>query len=157
MNPFDDLKLFEDKNGTRYRFVRVFGDKIIVWRKGSRMTDEYRLGALNLSTVNEEILTAAGIWDELPETIKTSITNQQVKYVEQVHDKMAVARQKRKKKYDFSSFPEFLKCKCGREVKANYYMLQKKADEKKIPLEDLVNAYVCQTCCPTIGRKKKTV
>jgi len=47
-----------------------------------------------------------------------------------------------------------LKCKCGRETKANYYYLQKKADAKKIPLDDLVKSYQCQTCNPTKRKKK---
>ena len=60
----------------------------------------------------------------------------------------------RKANPKYKDMPEELICKCGASVKANYTYLSKKAEAKKITLDDLIKSYQCQKCHPTKGRKK---
>ena len=53
------------------------------------------------------------------------------------------------------NLPEFMECKCGNKVKANYYYLKSKADKLGVTIEKLIEDFRCQTCAPTKGRKKK--
>lgn len=155
MHLMKDLTEFVGTDKNTYHFVKTIKQHIMVWKEKRDRRDEYICDKLNLSVVNKDILAEAGIWDSLSDGIKELIVQTHEETKAERKEKMAHARKKRKKKYDFSHLPEFLTCKCGKEVKANYYYLQKKADDKKVPLDDLVKGYVCQSCCPTKGRKKK--
>lgn len=57
---------------------------------------------------------------------------------------------------EYADLPEFLECKCGHKVKANYSQLARKADKMAVTLKRLVETYQCQTCNPTKGRPKKS-
>ena len=156
MHVMEDLTQFVGTDKNTYYFIKPIKNNIMVWKSIRDRNNEFNCGKLDLSVVNEDILTEAGIWEDLPAKIKETIIGVRQETKAERKERMAHARKQRKRKYDFSAFPEFLKCKYGREVKANYYQLQKKADEKKIPLADLVNGYQCQKCNPSRrGRKKK--
>jgi len=154
MNLFKDLLVFEDKEGKECYFVKVVKEHIMVWRKDGHL-EGYSCGRLDYSLVNEDILTGAGIWEDLPEKMRSDITKAQEEKHNTIKEKMKVAREKRKKKYDFSYLPDVMKCKCGTEIKPNYYYLQKKADKKGIPIDDLFKNFKCQKCESTRGKKKK--
>ena len=154
MNPFDELSVFEDKRGRECRFVKVIKDRIMIWRKDERL-DAYYCGKLDYSLVDEDILTKAGIWEDLPKKVRSEIIKAQEEKQQSIKEKMELAREKRKKRYDFSHLPDVMKCKCGTEIKPNYYYLQKKADKKGIPVDDLFKNFKCQKCESTRGRKKK--
>jgi len=154
MNPMEELVGFKGTDRNEYRFIKTIKGNIQVWKEINEC--KYECGKLDLTVVNETILTEAGIWDKLSNKIQKAIIEAHGSKVVEVKDRMEHARKNRRKKYDFSKFPEFLECKCGRQVKGNYYQLQKKADAKQVPLDDLVKNYVCQSCSPTPrGRKKK--
>ena len=153
MNPMNDLLRFKGTDRNEYRFIKTVKDDMAVWKE---INENCYVGLkLDFSVVNEEILTEAGIWDKLSDKIQKAVIEEHRTKVVEVHDRMEHARKNRRKKYDFSQFPEFLECKCGRQVKGNYYQLQKKADAKQVPLDDLVKNYVCQKCSPSPrGRKR---
>ena len=153
MNPFEKLIEYRDTDGVECRYVKPLKLGAFVWKKTGDY--EYSARRMEFDKVTKEILIEADIWSDLNDSTQCRIEEAHIEKIVEVKEKMAKARENRKKKYDFSHLPEFLECKCGRQVKANYYNLQKKADEKKVPLDDLVKAYQCQTCNPTKGRRKK--
>ena len=61
----------------------------------------------------------------------------------------------RKRNPVFDGLPEFLECKCGKTVRANYSQLSKKAERQGATLRKVIDEYTCQTCNPTKGRPKK--
>jgi hypothetical protein len=57
---------------------------------------------------------------------------------------------------EFVNLPKKMKCtKCGKEVNSNLSQLKKKAGKLKVTIASLIEKYVCQGCCSTIGRPKK--
>ena len=153
----DERDQFETINGTTHYFIEFKGRRIACWTENKNGVGSccYNTQLLDITALDEENLKLLEIWNQLSEEVRGEITNKHEVKKKRVHAKMAHARGKRKKKFNFDGLPEFLKCKCGREVKANYYYLQKKADAKKVPLQTLVDSYQCQTCNPTKGRPKK--
>lgn len=53
-------------------------------------------------------------------------------------------------------YPAELVCKCGNKVALNIPQLKKKAEKLNISMQEAIDTYKCQTCCPTKGRKKRT-
>lgn len=154
MHVMEDLVQFVGTDKNKYYYVNPVKNHMMVWKELRDGNGEFICDKLNLSVVNEQILTDAGLWETLPNKIKELIVKTHESTKAERIERMAHARTKRKKKFDFSNLPEFLTCKCGKEVKANYYYLQKKADEKKVPLDDLVKSYQCKACNPVRrGRK----
>jgi hypothetical protein len=155
MHVMGDLVEFVGTDKNKYYYVKPVKGHMMVWKELRDGNGEFVCGKLDLNVVTEKILTDVKLWDGLPAKIKEQIEKAHSDTKAERVERMAHARKKRKKKFDFSKLPEFLTCKCGKEVKANYYYLQKKADEKKVPLDDLIKNYACQGCCKTRGRKKK--
>ena len=60
----------------------------------------------------------------------------------------------RKPNPEFAGLPKTIKCKCGKEVTANYAYLKIKAEKEETTIQNLVENFQCQTCHPTKGRKK---
>jgi len=146
MNPMDSLAKFKGTDRNEYRFVKTIKDDIQVWKEINEC--KYECGKLDLSVVNEGILTDAGIWDKLSNKIQKAIILAHGEKIVEVKDRMEHARKNRRKKYDFSQLPSVLVCSCGVEVEPNYYQMQKKADKKQVPLGDLVKNFKCKTCNP---------
>lgn len=143
-----------NRDAIKLKFVQRSGRKLFCWlHERNGLWDECHARFLDVVDFTQEELELAGIWSDLKKDYREAVIHFGEQKQAEVSDKMAEIRKKKKKKYDFSKLPEFLKCKCGRETKANYYYLQKKADQKKIPLDDLVKGYQCQTCRPTKGNK----
>jgi len=160
MNALEGLAEFQSAAGKDFRYIRYIKEDIIqVWEilRDNSAEQHLRCRGLWLSKepVEVEILQNAGIWNDLPKDVQKQLEGHQEEVKQVVADKMANARKQRKKKYD--GLPEFLECKCGAKVKANYSYLQKKADAKKVPMDDLIKGYQCQTCNPTKGKKKKLI
>jgi len=153
MKPFDELTRFEDKDGVEHFFVKVIKDRVLVWKKVE--DKEYTCGELCYENIDEPTLSAAGLWDEMPDALKERIQAAQEERRDEMQDRKANARQKRRTKNP--NLPKTLTCSCGREVNANWTVLNKKADKLGIPAIDLANNYKCQKCNPTKGRKKKSV
>jgi hypothetical protein len=158
MNLFEGYPQFKLNRDQTFYFMKdsVKGSLIKAWLVKDGNTATLHLVDLLKTLIEIDVLKGIGLWDLLDVATQGAITEVNTLKTTVVKDKMAEMRGKRKKKFDFSKLPEFLTCKCGREVKANYYSLQKKADKQMIPLDDLVKSYQCQTCNPTKGRKKKS-
>ena len=155
MHVMENLVKFIGTDKNKYYYVKSVKNHMMVWKEARDVNGEFTCQALDLNVVNEKILTDVKLWDGLPAKIRDQIEKAHADTKAERVERMAHARTKRKKKFDFSSLPDMLTCKCGKAIKANYYYLQKKADEKKVPLDDLVKSYACQKCNPTKGRKKK--
>lgn len=56
---------------------------------------------------------------------------------------------------EFANLPTELVCKCGNTTPLNPYNLKAKAIKLGTTIEALIKSYVCQTCHPTKGRKRK--
>ena len=156
MKPFDGLTRFEDKDGAECFFVKVIKDRVLIWKQVEEK--EYTCGELHYADIDEPTLSAAGLWDAMPDALKEKIQSSQgdrAVEMQEKRDRMANARQKRRTRNP--DLPKTLTCSCGREVNANWTVLNKKADKLGIPAIDLANNYRCQTCAPTKGRKKKSV
>jgi len=152
MNAFENLTSFKNKDDVTHYFVKTLkNNRVLVWKEVK--DGEHLCGELDYETVNEEILTEAGLWDEIPVKVQTKIKKVQDKKKNEIAERMAIARKKRKKKY--SDLPQELVCKCGKKIKANWSYLQKKADKMGIPAIELAEKYICQSCCPSRGRRKK--
>jgi hypothetical protein len=156
MKAVESLSKFETKKGQEYYFVKhIKGGYIQVWKvTGHNEIVPARLDLLKKS-ISADVLKESDAWDALPSKIQEAIIENDKRGDIEIINKMAHARKKRKKKYDFSKFPEYLTCKCGREIKANYYALQKKADAQTVPITDLIDGYQCQKCNPTKRKRKK--
>jgi hypothetical protein len=158
MNPMEDYVKFKNKAGETLWFVKIVNKQAMVWKE---IKEGHVVGGrLDPATVNEQILTDADIWDELPVSFQECVTKAQeadIKAQEEIvtaqKDKMAHARKQRKTRD--KSLPKEMICKCGKKVVANWTILNKKADKLGIPAVDLAKNYVCQSCKPTKGRKKK--
>lgn len=152
---FGDKIKFADKDENQLIFVRVEDNGVVchLIHKRSQGDIESSIVRKPFDSIPIDELKRIGAWDKLGSEKQAQLQIQKEQEKEVVAEKMAHARSKRRNK--FENLPEFLECKCGNKVKANYSYLQKKADEKKIPLQDLINGYQCQTCNPTKGRRKK--
>jgi hypothetical protein len=53
---------------------------------------------------------------------------------------------------EFANLPKTLTCKCGKTVAANVYQLKKKAEKNNTTIQKLIEGFVCQICCKTIGK-----
>jgi hypothetical protein len=158
MNPFEEAHdKFINREGKKFYYIKHVRDDLLhVWEV-QKFGDACNSGIcrgmrLRKEPVDKEILEEAGIWKDLPADLQDEISGEAAEVQEAVKEKMAGMRAKRKKK--FTDLPEFLNCACGRETKANYSYLQKKADKMMVPLDDLIKNYKCQTCNPTKGKRK---
>lgn len=153
MKLFEGLTRFEDKDGVECFFVKTIKDRVLIWKKVAET--EYICGELNYADINEPILSDAGLWNAMPDTLKTRIQNAQAERANEMQEREAINRKKRRS--NNSDLPKTLTCAYGHEVNANWSVLNKKADKLDIPAIDLANNYKCQKCNPTKGRKKKSV
>lgn len=153
MHIMEDLTEFVGTDKNKYYYVKPVKNHMMVWQELRDSRGEFKCGKLDLSVVNERILTEAGIWDDLPAKIKKEIIGVHEETKAERKERMAHARKQRKKKYE--GLPKELVCKCGKKVTANWSILNKKADKLGIPAVELAEKYLCQSCNPTKGRKKK--
>jgi hypothetical protein len=159
MNLFEGYQSFVNNHGVKHYFVRFKNNKIVCWEpvevQGfSDSSQKAICKVIHARTVPKDELVELSIWDDLSPELQEQIEKTTTEYREEISDKMAHARSKKRNK--FKDLPEFLKCKCGRETKANYSYLQKKADKMVVPLQTLIDGYQCQKCNPTKGRHKRS-
>jgi len=150
-----DLTHITGRDDKSYNIISQQGIRLLCWRK----TEDMGIyGAMlvkpSITMFSQEELVLAGIWDKLSDEERATYNSGEEIKAARTKDIMAKARQARKKVLNKEMFPKFLKCKCGREVKCNPYVLQKKADTLKVPVLDLINNFACQVCKPTKGRRK---
>lgn len=148
MNMFEGYEEFEDQEGTRYYFVRLIKERILAWKviKENMHDGEAVCLGVPITEVTKEELQRLELWEGLSKKIKITVEKEFEKQKEMAATRMAHARKGRRKKYNFDGLPEKLTCHCGNTVKANYYALQKKANEQCLPLDAIIKAYKCRAC-----------
>lgn len=152
MNLLEELDAFSNVKGKEFHFVEFQKpNKILCWKhlKKEMGEDGIRLMALDVKSIKSDTLKELGVWDKLTNETQISVDE----HIEKIIEEMP--KRGRKPRADFKGLPENMVCKCGREVKANYYYLSKKAEDKGTTLKELIESYQCQICNPTKGRKKK--
>lgn len=153
MNPFESLTQFKGKDGCEYYFIRPVKNKLLVWQK--KDYDLCTCQTLDLSVVNESILTEANLWSVLPAKVQEAIKEAQLKQSEENKEKMAHARKHWKRESKYEGVPNELTCACGYTTPCVKNVFVKKAEKLGVTPQELADGYVCQKCNPTIGKKKK--
>ena len=153
---YGDRASFEFEGTTVY-FVSLLSTKrhVIVAKPKKNMGDIVVTHLrLPVKLVPIEFLEEAKVWDKLSLETQSEIQSQGDLKKEAIHNKMAHARGKRKRKY--SDWPNEIKCKCGHVQVINKTMLAKKMDKDiGLTIEKYVATYQCQECNPTKGRGRK--
>lgn len=171
-NLFDDRPAFTTRDGQLLHYIKTDGRNLICWKVSKDQFLENICAIRSISAVNvtESELKRINVWDNVSESVQKNIhesdsesdvspeRKDNYRVAAEEFEEVQIEKKLKKKRNainQFKDYPEFLTCKCGRETKANYYYLSKKAEEKGVEVMDLVNGYVCQVCHPTKGRKKK--
>lgn len=156
MQVFDDCLIVNIGKGNVFYCIEdsIEGSTFKGWVVSNGNSANLYLVDLFKMNVDADLIQLSPIWDKLDKVVQDQIISHKEIKIETVKERMETARQSRKKVYNFDHLPKMLTCKCGAETKANYYALQRKADDLKVPIEDLFKNYVCQKCCCTKGRGK---
>lgn len=156
MQVFDDCLIVNVGKGNVFYCIEdsIKGSTFKGWVVNKNNSANLYLVDLSKINVDADLIQLSPIWSKLDKTVQDQIISHKEIKVETARERMETARQSRKKIYNFDHLPKMLTCKCGAETKANYYYLQKRADNLKVPIEDLFKNYVCQACNPTKGKGK---
>ena len=156
---FDNRPRFRNKYGKGLYYICHTDEKVSCWdviNDGFNGT-KCKILEIPITDVPQSELEKLGVWKQLKESVRELFLNiDESNYVlndANDADNKPVKRS-RKKNNDYQNLPEFLECKCGRQTKANYSYLSKKAEKAGISLGEMIEGYQCQKCNPTKGRKK---
>jgi len=146
--------------GRKFEFVAMENPRQLRVRQHWCMNGEHccRLGLLNVTSVEIEILKRYGIWSQLSPEVQKELENMTVEERKAVHNLMDKARAGRRQKYP--NVPRELECiTCHTKVAIPPCVLVKRVEKiakvKGITytLADYVKTFQCQTCHPTKGRR----
>ena len=144
-----DLDCFKTTDGTSHYFVKLHNRSVFCWTENpnsTRGTYDYDSEFMDVTKLNKEDLISLKIWDDIPKKIQKEVLDQVEIQKQLIAEKVERMQKGRKKRYNFDGLPQILTCSCGKTAKPNYYTLSKLADEKIIPLSDLIKNYRCRKC-----------